>query len=101
MIRIVTRKEYFLPVLSPKYPKSNAPKGRIARPDARVNKAMTKAGPGGRDEKKCLAILDAKDAYREKSYHSKIVPRLDATITRIWFEERDLFSDMVLTAIRF
>ena len=48
-----------------------------------MNNAITKAVPDGKEAKKCEAIFVAKEPYRKKSYHSKIVPRLEATITFI------------------
>ena len=46
MIRMVTRKVYFRPIMSPSRPKSSAPNGRTARPAAKAISAKMKAGVG-------------------------------------------------------
>ena len=59
-----------------------APNGRTANPAANVKSAITNALPDGNEVKKCSAMIEARDPYKKKSYHSNTVPKLEAIITR-------------------
>ena len=57
---IVSKNVYFLPILSPRGPKTMAPNGLTAKPAANVSKAIKNAAPGDKGEKKCSAIIEAR-----------------------------------------
>src|SRR3546814_17964377 len=61
MIRMVIRKVYLRPTMSPRRPKTKAPKGRTAKPAANASKAKIKPAVGLTPEKKCAAIMAARD----------------------------------------
>jgi hypothetical protein len=48
MIRMVTRKVYLRPIMSPRRPNTSAPNGRTMKPAAKASSAKMKAelGPG-------------------------------------------------------
>ena len=45
MIRMVTRKVYLRPIMSPSRPNTSAPKGRTMKPAAKASSAKMKADP--------------------------------------------------------
>ena len=61
MIRMVTRKVYLRPIMSPRRPKTNAPKGRTRKPAAKASSAKMKAAPASRPLKNCLAMMAASE----------------------------------------
>ena len=61
MIRIVTRKVYLRPIMSPKRPNTSAPKGRTMKPAANASSAKMKAEVGSSPEKNCLAMMPASE----------------------------------------
>src|SRR5690606_41823058 len=73
MIRIETTKAYLRPTMSPRRPNTRAPKGRTAKPAAKVSRAKMKPAVGFRREKKCWAMTAAREPETEKSYDSKTV----------------------------
>ena len=56
MIRMVTRKVYLRPIMSPSRPKTSAPNGRTAKPAAKAISAKMNAAVGLTPEKNCAAI---------------------------------------------
>ena len=64
MIKIVTRKVYLRPIMSPNRPNINAPKGRTIKPAANASSAKMKAEPSSKPPKNCLAMMAAKEPYR-------------------------------------
>ena len=64
MIRIVTRKVYLRPIMSPRRPNTSAPNGRTRKPAAKAISAAMNAAVGSRPLKKCLATIAASDPYR-------------------------------------
>ena len=46
MIRMVTRKVYLRPIMSPRRPKTRAPNGRTMKPAAKASSAKMKADAG-------------------------------------------------------
>ena len=63
MIRIVTRKVYFRPIMSPRRPNTSAPKGRTMKPAANASRAKMNDVVGS-PMKNCLAITVASEPYR-------------------------------------
>ncbi len=61
MIRIVTRKVYLRPIMSPSRPKKRAPKGRTAKPAAKAMRAKMNAAVGFTPEKNCLLMTAASE----------------------------------------
>ena len=61
MIRIVTKKVYLRPIMSPKRPNTSAPKGRTKKPAAKPNSVAMNAAAGSRPAKKCLAMKIANE----------------------------------------
>jgi len=59
--RIVTRKVYLRPIMSPRRPKTSAPKGRTRKPAAKASSAKMKAADGSRPLKNCLAMMAASE----------------------------------------
>ena len=64
MIRMVTRKVYLRPIMSPRRPNTMAPKGRTRKPAAKASSAKMNAALGSRPEKNCLAMIAASEPYR-------------------------------------
>ena len=64
MIRMVTKKVYLRPIMSPKRPKKIAPKGRTMNPAANASKAKMKAEPSSKPLKNCLAMIAANEPYK-------------------------------------
>ena|GEM_PF-3408106 len=62
--KMVTRKVYLRPIMSPSRPKTSAPNGRTMKPAAKASKAKMKADVGSRPAKNCLAMMAANDPYR-------------------------------------
>jgi hypothetical protein len=81
IIVMVTRKVRLRPVLSPKCPNTSAPKGRAKNPAAKVSSARMKPSVSPALAKKCLAMVEASEPNRKKSYHSKTVPAEEAAMT--------------------
>jgi hypothetical protein len=54
MIRIVTKKVYLRPIMSPKRPNTSAPKGRTMKPAAKASSAKMKAEPSSRPAEELL-----------------------------------------------
>jgi hypothetical protein len=63
MIRIVMRKVYFRPTISPIRPKKRAPKGRIAKPAANARRAKTNPAVSLMPEKNCRLMMPAREPY--------------------------------------
>ena len=61
MIRMVTRKVYLRPIMSPSRPNTSAPNGRTAKPAAKASSAKMKAAVGLTPEKNCLAMIAASE----------------------------------------
>ena len=61
MIRMVTKKVYLRPIMSPRRPKKIAPKGRTINPAAKANSAKIKAEPSSKPLKNCFAMMAAKE----------------------------------------
>ena len=61
MIRMVTRKVYLRPIMSPSRPNTSAPKGRTMKPAAKASSAKMKADPASSPLKNCLAMMAASD----------------------------------------
>lgn len=78
---IVARKVYFRPTKSPRHPKKTAPKGRTINPAAKASRANTRPVVSLKPEKNCFEIVTAREPYRKKSYHSKMVPSDAAKIS--------------------
>ena len=80
-----TRKVYFRPILSPKFPNNSDPKGLIRYVVATIPSVSIKLLPpaGNNCMDKILAIITA----NKRSYHSISVPTEDAIITnrRLFF----------------
>ena len=53
----VSRKVYFLPIISPNLPNTNAPKGRTIKPAAKVARVESKAAVGFSDGKNLAAMI--------------------------------------------
>ena len=64
MIRMVTRKVYLRPIMSPRRPKKMAPKGRTMKPAANASSAKMNAEPESSPLKNCLAMMAASEPYR-------------------------------------
>ena len=64
MIRIVTRKVYLRPIMSPSRPNTSAPKGRTMKPAANAISEAMNAAVGSRPAKNCLPITAASEPYR-------------------------------------
>ena len=64
MIRMVTRKVYLRPIMSPRRPKKIAPNGRTMKPAAKASSAKMNAEPASSPEKNCLAMIAASEPYR-------------------------------------
>ena len=79
---IVTRKVYFRPILSPKYPNNIAPNGRTPKPAPKIASDANVAAVGLSAGKNSFPINAANMPYTKKSYHSNTVPSDDAVITR-------------------
>ena len=61
MIRMVTRKVYLRPIMSPRRPNTMAPNGRTMKPAAKASSAKMKAEPASRPLKNCFAMMAAKE----------------------------------------
>ena len=61
MIRMVTRKVYLRPIMSPRRPNTSAPKGRTMKPAAKASSAKMKAEPSSSPLKNCLAMMAASE----------------------------------------
>ena len=59
--KMVTKKVYLRPIMSPKRPNTKAPKGRTMKPAANASKAKMKAAPASKPEKNCLAMMAASE----------------------------------------
>src|SRR5258708_40068032 len=81
MIEIVKRNAYLRPMTSPMRPKTTAPNGRTRKPAAYAAKAESADAVGLSFGKKIGARNGVSVAYREKSYHSMIVPADEAPMT--------------------
>src|SRR5690606_30710016 len=77
----VTIKVYFLPIISPRRPKNNAPNGLTTNPAAKVAKVERKAAVGLSAGKNLVEITIDKLPKIKKSYHSMSVPSEEAPIT--------------------
>ena len=64
MMRMVTKKVYLRPIMSPKRPNTSAPKGRTIKPAANASSAKMKAERSSRPLKNCLAMIAAKEPYK-------------------------------------
>ena len=82
MMTIVTRKVYLRPTMSPRRPKTSAPKGRTKNPAAKASSAKMKPVVSLTPEKNCREMIAESAPYRKKSYHSNRVPSEDAKMTR-------------------
>ncbi|MNK35543.1 hypothetical protein D3C87_540720 [compost metagenome] len=63
MIRMVIRKVYLRPIMSPRRPKTSAPNGRTMKPAAKASSAKMKVVVGS-PMKNCLAMMEASEPYR-------------------------------------
>ena len=61
MIRMVTRKVYLRPIMSPSRPNTSAPKGRTMKPAAKASSDAMKAAWGSRPAKNCFAMMGASE----------------------------------------
>jgi len=61
MIRMVIRKVYLRPTMSPSRPNTRAPNGRTAKPAANASSAKMKAAVSLTPEKNCLAMMAASE----------------------------------------
>ena len=61
MMRMVIRKVYLRPIMSPSRPNNNAPKGRTMKPAANASRAKMKAEPGSRPAKNFFAMMAASE----------------------------------------
>ena len=61
MSRMVTRKVYLRPIMSPRRPNTSAPKGRTMKPAAKASSAKMNAADGSSPLKNCLAMMAAKE----------------------------------------
>lgn len=61
MIRMVIRKVYLRPIMSPSRPNTSAPNGRTRKPAANASSAKMNAAVGSSPEKNCLAMMAARD----------------------------------------
>ncbi len=59
--KMVTRKVYLRPIMSPRRPNTSAPKGRTMKPAAKASNAKMKAEVGSSPEKNCLAMMAASE----------------------------------------
>ena len=64
MIRIVTRKVYLRPIMSPSRPNTSAPNGRTMKPAANASSEKITCDVGSRLEKNCLPMIAASVPYR-------------------------------------
>jgi hypothetical protein len=64
MTVMVTRKVYFLPMMSPRRPKKSAPKGRTAKPAAKLSSVKMKPAVGFTPEKKLAEMFAASEPAR-------------------------------------
>ncbi len=64
MIRIVIKKVYLRPIMSPRRPNSSAPNGRTMKPAANASNAKMKPVFSSTPEKNCLAMIGASAPYR-------------------------------------
>ena len=64
MMRMVTRKVYLRPIMSPRRPNTSAPKGRTMNPAAKANSAKMNPEVGSSPAKNCLAMMAAREPYR-------------------------------------
>ena len=60
MIKMVSKKVYLRPIMSPNRPKKMAPKGRTKNPAANPNKVTMNAALLSKPLKNCLAMMSAK-----------------------------------------
>jgi hypothetical protein len=60
MITRVTRKVYFLPIMSPSLPKKRAPNGRTTKPAAKVARVLNNAAVGFPEGKNLVEIIEAR-----------------------------------------
>ena len=63
MMRMVTRKVYLRPIMSPRRPNTSAPNGRTMNPAAKASSAKMNAEVG-EAAKNCLAMMAASEPYR-------------------------------------
>ena len=61
MIRIVTRKVYLRPIMSPRRPKTSAPNGRTRKPAAKASSDAMNCAVGSSAAKKCLPMKTASE----------------------------------------
>ena len=61
MIRMVTRKVYLRPIMSPRRPNTSAPNGRTRKPAAKASSAKMNAAPASSPLKNCLAMMAASE----------------------------------------
>ena len=61
MIRMVIRKVYLRPTMSPRRPNTSAPNGRTRNPAAKASNANTLRVASGNDEKNCEPIVAASE----------------------------------------
>ncbi len=64
MIRMVTRKVYLRPTMSPRRPKKIAPNGRTRKPAAKAISEAMNAAVGSSAAKNCLPMMAASEPYR-------------------------------------
>ncbi len=64
MIRMVIRKVYLRPIMSPRRPNTSAPNGRTAKPAAKASRAKMNCEVSLSAEKNCLPMMAASEPYR-------------------------------------
>jgi hypothetical protein len=69
MIRMVTRKVYLRPIMSPRRPNTSAPKGRTMKPAAKASSEAMNAAVGSSALKNCLAMIG-----RQRTVQVEVVP---------------------------